>query len=430
MRFYPRSLFGRNALLLAALIVVGQLLGALVFNQFVLQPRNARYAESTADTVHAVEQALLAIDPPARPPFIAAYNAAQQAATGSSTPAVLRPLERLAIRAASRRLAQHGIEALWREEAGGMLYVRLRLDGADHWLAADGPYRRQRLPGAALLAWLIGAALAVTGAFLIQRRIDRPLRQLVAATQALGAGGRPPPLAEDGPSEIRSVARSFNRMAEALADAERERTLMLAGVSHDLRTPLAKLRLAVELSGDTEAPGLAADMARHCRQIDTIIDQFLDFARSDDGEAPRPTALDALLRDVLDSAGATREFACRCAPLPRLPLRPRAMQRALVNLVENARRHGAPDFSIEAGPAADGIRISVFDRGPGIAPDRADALIRPFVRGDGARNGPPGAGLGLAIADRIGRLHGGRLDLLPRAGGGLEARLTLPVPLG
>lgn len=430
MRLYPQSLFGRNALLLAALIVVGQLLGALVFNQFVLQPRNARYAESAADSVHAVERALLVIDPPARARFVAAYNAAQQAGTGSGTPAMLRPLERLAIRAVSRRLAQHGIEALWREEAGGMLYVRLRLGGADYWLATDGPYRRQRLPGAALLAWLLGGVLAVVGAFLIQRRIDRPLRQLVAATRTLGAGGRPPPLTEDGPREIRSVARSFNRMAEALANAERERTLMLAGVSHDLRTPLAKLRLAVELSGDTEAPGLAADMARHCRQIDAIIDQFLDFARSDDGEAPQPTALDALLRNALEAAGATAGFACRCEPLPPQPLRPRAMQRLLGNLIENARRHGAPDFAIEAASGAAGIRISVFDRGPGIPPDQADALMQPFARGDGARNGPPGAGLGLAIADRIARLHGGRLELLPRAGGGLEARLTLPAPLG
>lgn len=428
MNLYPKSLFGRNALLLATLIVVGQLLGALVFNQFVLQPRNARYAETTADTVHAVERALLAIDPPARAAFVAAYNAAQ-AGTDAVPPAALRPLERLAIRAVSRRLAEHGIEALWREEAGGMLYVRLRLDGADHWLATDGPYRRQRLPGAALLAWLLGGVLAVAGAFLIQRRIDRPLRQLVAAARALGEGRQPAPLAEDGPSEIRSVARSFNRMTAALAAAERERTLMLAGVSHDLRTPLAKLRLAVELSGDTEAPGLAADMARHCRQIDAIIDQFLDFARSDDGEACQPTAPATLLQEALDAAGAGADFACRCAPLPDLPLRPRAMQRLLVNLIENARRHGAPDFAIEAGRAADGIRISVLDRGPGIAPGEAAALMQPFARG-GARNGPPGAGLGLAIADRIARRHGGRLDLLPRPGGGLEARLTLPAPLG
>jgi len=422
----PYRLFGRNALLLAALIIVGQILGALVFYFFVQQPRTERYAAALAENAAAVAGALQALDGESRQRFVTAFNAGTEH-QGNATAGPGRPLERLMLRQVSSQLALHGIEALWREDSGGTLYLRLRLDGEDYWLASRGPFRRQTIPGAALLAWTLGGALAVLGAFLIQRRLDRPLRALAAAARSLGEGHRPPPLAEEGPEEIRSVGRAFNQMNAALAEAERERVLMLAGVSHDLRTPLAKLRLAVELSGDTEAPGLAADMARHCRQIDAIIDQFLDFARSDDGEPPRRTDLQELLQAALAAAGG-EAFRLEIQPgLPALMLRRQAMLRLLGNLLGNALHHGAPDFVLRASCEGGELRIAVLDRGAGIPPAEAEALMRPFARGSAARGGPPGAGLGLAIVDRIARLHGGSLALLPRDGGGLEARLSLPL---
>lgn len=431
MRLYPDSLLGRNVLLLAGLIMVGQVLGALVFVQFVQRPRIEQFAENIANGVFAVDRGLRSLAPEARAAFVVAFNASQgtepDSHSGNAVVRALRPsVERFMVRQVSARLARLGVDAVWREEDGSRLYVRLRVDGTEHWLVTGGMYWRTGLPRAALLAWMASALLAVLGAMLIQGRINRPLRQLSDAAAAIERGDTPLSMPEDGPRELRTVARGFNRMTTALAAGERERAIMLAGISHDLRTPLAKLRLAVELSGNTDEPGLAADMARHCRQIDSIIDQFLDFARNEGDEAAVHCDLPALLRDVLDDAGASADFRLDVSPLPALQVRRNALSRLLTNLIENARRHGAPDFVLSARTVHGAVRISILDRGPGIAHDRVATLLQPFARGDAARGGTPGAGLGLAIAERIARLHHGQLELLPREGGGLEARLTLP----
>jgi two-component system osmolarity sensor histidine kinase EnvZ len=218
-------------------------------------------------------------------------------------------------------------------------------------------------------------------------------------------------------------------MAADLKRLDEERALLLAGVSHDLRTPLSRIRLGLEMLDGRGDAVLKAGLVQDVADIDAAIGQFLDFARLAEGEAVVPDGdLNAIARELRDRyAGAGKDVAARLAPLPPLALRPRAIQRLIANLMDNALRHGGGQ--IEVTTASEGGRavLEVLDRGPGIPPGEAERMVQPFTRLDVARSGA-GTGLGLAIVDRIARLHGGSVQLLPRDGGGLRARVELPLP--
>jgi two-component system osmolarity sensor histidine kinase EnvZ len=235
-------------------------------------------------------------------------------------------------------------------------------------------------------------------------------------------------VAETGPSEIRAVARAFNQMKDDLKQAQRERSTFLAGVSHDLRTPLARLRLEVEmLDGRVDADTRAA-IVRDLDDMNAIIDQFIDFARSEAAEPLAAVDLSELARGAAERAARSGAVVqCVLAPVPPLMLRPLAMRRLADNLVTNAARHAGGEIVVRTAVGAGEATLSVLDHGPGIPATMAERLKQPFTRRDEARSGASGAGLGLAIADRIAALHGGRLDLVERRGGGLEARVTLPL---
>lgn len=430
MRLAPRSLFGRNLLLLTGMILLGQLLAGLIFFVLVQKPRSGETADMLSQNLVAVRDGLAALPAAARADFVARFNARALAAPlPQDTPERrLLPAERLLVRSISDTLAAQGIEAVWRRERGALL-VRITLDDAPYWLAATGPDfgTRPRLSG--LFSWLAGLAIALIGALLIQRRINRPLTELAAAARAVEAGEAPPALPEDGPTEIATLAGRFNRMQAALADRERTRALMLAGISHDLRTPLTKLRLSVELLGDPPAqaadPTLLASMAGSCRRIDAIISQFIDFARLDETVALEPLDLDALVAEALAAcAGAETVQVLLPAGLSVLGHAP-ALVRLLTNLLDNALKHGAPPVAVEARTDDDTVMLVVRDAGPGIAADALTRLRQPFARGNASRGGPAGTGLGLAIADHIAARHGTALAFARPSGGGVEVQLQL-----
>lgn len=432
MTLFPRSLFGRNVLLIVVLVVVGQLASALLVRQLIVKPRLAQLSVAVARNVGAIRAGLAAMPPAQREAFVAQFNRrAMQgiADDGEGGGQRLSRLERRFVNEASRGIALEGegSEIIWRREAGGSLAVRLRLDGTDHWVNLPGVLPAREFTGAWIAASLTSALLALLGALLIHRHLNRPLRRVVASAHTLAGGGSPQPLPEDGPTEIADLSRSFNQMVRSLAQADDERALMLAGVSHDLRTPLTKLRLGIEILRDKADEELMARMTRGVEEMDAIIGQFLDFARSTESEAPVPVSLDALAAEVAAaSAGQGMPVALEAGNPPPVPLRPRAMRRVLGNLVENAWRHGLPPVAIATGTSGDSVWIEVTDHGGGIAAAQAEALKQPFRRAESTRGGPPGAGLGLAIVDRIVRAHGGTFELLPAASGGLCARISLP----
>ena len=439
MSAWPRSLLGRNLLLIAALVVASQLCAVVLVRQMVLQPRVAQVADGVARNVAALRAGLDVLPPGQRAAFVEAFNRqAAEAERDAGEPPSLRrrtllsPLERRFVQAVARRLDQAEAggtgQARWRRDGAGLLALRVAHGGTDYWLTLPSVFPTREFTGAWLMATVAGGLLALLGAWGLQRHLNRPLAQVVAAARQLSSGRQPEPLPEDGPQEIATVARSFNQMARSLADAERERALMLAGVSHDLRTPLTKLRLGVEIAqAHVDAP-LAASMARSIEEMDAIVGQFLDFARLGDGEAACPASLNELARAVAEAqVDHARAVQLELAAVPDLPVHAQALRRAVDNLVENAWRHGAAPVVLRTGTDAAHAWIEVADHGAGVAVDELERLRQPFARGGGAaRSGVPGAGLGLAIAERVALAHGGRLELHSTPGAGLRARLVLP----
>ena len=429
MKLLPRTLFGRNLLLMAALILFAEISMAVLFRQTVQEPRINRLIEFAQVHTRAIRAALAVMTPEQRERYLAGLR-------GESTTRVIvgdlpaeiasahRPLARLLLTRLEARLGP-GYRAAWEGPPARRLWVGTSIGTQDYWFGMEaGPFIGNF--GSLFLGFAIGAGgLALLGAYLIQRRINQPLRALARAASGVGRGQMEMPPMDDAPTEIAQVAASFRQMAADLEAAERERALMLAGVSHDLRTPLAKLRLVTEILSPDVDPELVESMVRNIAAADGVIDQFIAFARLGSDEALQTCDLGEMARDVAKAAAAPLRL--QLAPLPAIECRPVALRRALANLVENALRHGGGEVELRS-EARDGkILLSVLDRGPGIPAAELQRMRQPFTRLEAARGGKPGAGLGLAIVERIARLHRGELILHNREEGGLEAVLSLPV---
>ena len=304
--------------------------------------------------------------------------------------------------------------------------VRVRVQLDDAVLVIDVPRKRLYTGTLTLFVlWLAGTALLLFGlAALFMRNQVRAIRRLAAAAEAFGMGRDQGPIRPEGASEVRQAATAFNRMQERIRRFLQQRTEMLAGVSHDLRTPLTRLRLALamipaEVAMEADVPGMTDDVA----EMDRMIDGYLAFARGEDAEQARPTDIRAMLREVAAAAGrGGASVEVESAPALVLKLRADAVRRALTNLVDNATRH-ARRIVLSAQPSgARLVQVTIDDDGPGIAPERREGVFKPF-----ATSAAGGTGLGLTIARDIVRAHGGDITLEQSPLGGLRARLVLPV---
>jgi two-component system osmolarity sensor histidine kinase EnvZ len=435
MKLVPRTLFGRNVLLMIALIALGQLASGFAFWQYVQRPRVAQLAALTAQYVSAMHVLATSSTPEQLERLRQRINASTRIhmllAEGPArpydtprTPAVrafLRPFE-AALRADP---ATRDDVVEWHGGGERAIWIGVRGMSVETWLVLS--VDRFEIEPSWFWLWLpwLVVAPAVAGAYVIQRRINRPLAQLAQSAEALGRGEHPSPMSEDGPAEIAAVAKSFNGMSAGLERSERERTIMLAGVSHDLRTPLTKMRLAAAmLEGQVDAE-LLRSVNHSVAEIDATVGQFLDFARAGEGEDAAPGAIDALLLELAaEFAAEGHEFALDIDALPMTRFRPIAMRRVFSNLMRNAVVHARSGYAIAAKMHGERIEVCVLDRGPGIAEGDVERMKRPFVRSE-SNNARSGTGLGLAIVERIVSLHGGTLALKQRKGGGLEACVRL-----
>lgn len=433
----PRSLFQRNLLLIVALILVGQLGSAWLFRTLVTLPRTTLVAESTVRELLAIEGGLSTLPAEQRAAFAEQFNTrVQQAIERTEGPADeaderrwrATRLQRVFLDQLAARWASTGRTLSWRHPGGHVVQVRLEVGQLPYWISLPGLPPAPVFSGAWIAASAATALLAFVGAWLIQRRINRPLNDLVRASAALGRGERAPPLPVEDPGtprEIASVARAFNEMVASLDQSERERTLLLAGLSHDLRTPLAKMRLATEMLDGRAEAALLGTVNRNIDAMDGLLDRFLDYVRSNEGEREPPAEADlnSLVHEALALCPGD-DVQLKLGAVGLHPLRRQGIVRLVLNLVVNAQRHGAAPIEVATGEDPQVLWLEVRDRGPGIDPALVDALKQPFRRGDPARGTPGGAGLGLAIVDRVARVHGARFDLLPREGGGLLARVA------
>ncbi len=271
--------------------------------------------------------------------------------------------------------------------------------------------------------WLAGSALLLFSiAALFMRNQVRAIRRLAAAAEAFGMGRDRGPIKLEGATEVRQAASAFNRMQARISRFLTQRTEMLAGVSHDLRTPLTRLRLALAmLPADASQRQDIADMTGDLEEMERMIGGYLSFARGEGQEQAQSVDLSAMLTDVVAAARrAGAEVALDAPASLILSLRPDALRRAMTNLVDNARRH-AHHITLSVLPGGRNVEVLVDDDGPGIAPDRRESVFRPFETGGG------GTGLGLTIARDIVRAHGGDILLEESPMGGLRARIRLPL---
>jgi two-component system osmolarity sensor histidine kinase EnvZ len=427
---WPRSLFGRLALLLLLAILISQVAAIYLFRQ----DRAALLARQFTDTklvqLRALRAALVATDPRVADATLARFDEAYHAR-------IVPDEERQFVGGTPQNPLLLELEQRLKKELGPgtelriqprlqLLWIKLVAGSSAYWAGFPLPPRPVDDAPSLAVEWSVVILIVMlVGAYAFARVLARPLRQLNTAVASVGQGKWPPPLPESGPSEIVNLNRGFNRMLSNLRQIEQDRALLLAGVSHDLRTPLSRLRLGVEV--ETHDEQARQGMVDDIEEMDRIISQFLDFAREGRDaplEAHDPNDIVATVVERHRRAGHDVRFARD--ELPRLPLRATAFLRLVSNLVDNALRHGSPPVEISTHVANGSVVLEVADRGRGIAPDQVEYLKRPFTRGEPARSGAAGAGLGLAIVERIARLHGGTLDLLPRQGGGTLARLTLP----
>lgn len=432
MKWLPRTLGVRAFLLIALLIVASLAASGWLLRQSEREPRAHQLAQMIAAVVNLTRAAVLSSDPALRPALLDEMAASEgirvfPAEHNERLGAISDdPLTRLMTAEVRRQLGQETRFAA----AGDSLdefWVSFFIGDEEFWLAMP----RERIEQSQAWQWLGGVALvlllALAGGGLIARQVGKPLRELAHAARLIGRGESPAPVVETGAAETAEVARAFNQMSADLAAIERERSLVLAGISHDLRTPLTRLRLAAEFIGESATrDGVIADV----EQMDAVVGQFLDYARLGEQENAATTDLAALAR----SAAAPylhRGVMLELADQPPVPVRPLLLQRALANLLDNAVKYGGDEITLKLGnttwqgrPAA---QFAVLDRGPGIAVENLEIAKRPFIRLDASRGGIGGSGLGLAIVERAARLHGGEFRLQQRDGGGLCATLTLPV---
>ena len=442
MMRWPRSLFGRSVLLLVLLLVASQVLWLAIFRSMVQVPRLERLATYMLDQEALLQQALGAAPPAERAALLhalagrqgtrlVAANLAANPAANTMTAEIGRGTNaRFSMLIAPLRSAlgpQRQVH--WQRDGDQRIWINTHIAGEDYWL---GFPVAGLLPATGRLLVLGSAAtllLSLVGAWLIQRQIRRPLRELTDASAAVAEGRLASALPVDAPLEIATVAASFMRMTASLERAEQERTLMLAGVSHDLRTPLAKLRLCIEMLRAEADASLIESMVRSIDSADAVIGQFIDYARigcDEGGQWGDPCEL---------ATSVAQEYAGRCDCQIRLvteevePLlmRPVALRRAIANLVGNACHYAGGEIVLQVRATGQTLCIETLDRGPGIPAAELTRLRQPFARLAARRGNVTGAGLGLAIVERIAALHHGRLVLTNRADGGLAATLELPL---
>jgi len=431
------SLFWRTFFFLALLLVGCIVAWLQTFRALEYEPRALQSAQQLASLVNLSRAALVHSDSIARVSLVktlADEEGLRIAPREPSDTYRLYDADSLSRNVSERLRLRLGANTVVAREVNGAtgLWIGFTIDGDPYWLLTD-PSRIGPVAGTTWLIWLGTAALlSLAGAALIARLINNPLKKLSFAASRVREGDFNASQLNEAvaTSEIREVNIGFNRMAQRLSKIEQDRALMLAGISHDLRTPLARLRLETELS--VADPQAREHMAADIEQVNAIIDKFLDYARPDHLQ-PQEVSLN----QVVDAA----VFALAADPNTRVSVNipPETivmgdaveLQRVFSNLLENAQRYGKdPEtgiakVEIAAKAKDDFVLVKLRDHGQGVAPGILEQLTQPFFRGDESRTSATGTGLGLAIVDRAIARMGGRFALANSSTGGLAAHMKL-----
>ncbi len=436
LRRFPMSLFWRTFLLLSVMLGSGILGWVYTLRYLELEPRGVQAAQQIASLVNLSRAALRYTDQLNRLSLV--KNIAEQEAVR------LQPrepgdrwepfeIDRFTRTIGAELRSRLGPQTIVASSVNGTtgLWVGFLIESDNYWLQADQNRVQSAMTGRTTMA-VIGLTLLLTlgGSALIAGIINQPLRQLSVATSRIREGEFGSRLDEETSTrEIRELNRGFNRMARELAKIEEDRAVMLAGISHDLRTPLARMRLETEISvADEEA---RRNMALDIDQLDAIIDKFMDYARPTQVKLA-PVMLSPLVDRVIASVRNTEHIriTSRVAIDARVIADETELARVFANLFENARRYGrsgdgVAHVSVTYARSGHWIIVSVRDHGPGVPQAMLARLTTPFFRGDAARTHAGGAGLGLAIVDKTMTRMGGQFDISNAPDSGFVAHIRL-----
>ncbi|SHM87048.1 ATP-binding protein [Rhizobacter sp. OV335] len=430
------SLFWRTFFLLAVLLTGGIFAWVQTFRALEFEPRAVQAAQQIASLVNLSRAALRYADGINRVTLVKTMSDQEAVRVLPREPG--DKWEAFEVDRFSRAIGQELRTRLGPDtivatavNGNGGLWVGFSIEKDPYWLQAD-PTRVRPLAGSTWLLWVSIALLAtVVGSAAIARLINQPLRDLSFAASRIRDGEYESQLDENTlTSEIRQVNMGFNRMARELAKVEEDRAVMLAGISHDLRTPLARLRLEAEMSvHDEEAK---RNMALDIDQLDAIIDKFMDYARPGETKLV-PVHVSSLVEREMQGFRDPSQIriVSRVAIDTKVMADEIELGRVFQNLFENARRYGRSADSgiarVHVSYARTGpwVILSVRDHGPGVSHDKLKQLTTPFFRGDAARTAATGAGLGLAIVEKAVQRMGGNFELSNASDGGLVAHVRL-----
>lgn len=434
------GLFSRSFLLLAGLMLVSLGAWLQVFFSMEEGPRATQMAQRVTTAVSITRSALVYAPTSVRPALLLDLATKESLRVQPREAAdVLQPLPNSNywnhVAAEIKDRLGPDTHVMWTVNQAPGIWVSFEINNDQYWLVFD----REQLGLTAGVEWFGWGAtallLALVGAAISVRFVNRPLAQLAKVAQQLARGETPSPLPEKGPAEIRDMNIAFNRMARDIRQTEADREIMLAGISHDLRTPLARMRLEIEMSNVTDEARQAID--EDLGQIDHSIGQLMEYARPAGIVPEQGVDVSSVLHDLFErershTESLGGELTADIEPNLYAKISAHDLKRIVGNLIENARRYGRTPSDgrayIELSGKQQGniLAIEVRDRGTGIAPTDVQRLLRPFSRGESARTGVSGAGLGLAIVERLLGQVGGQLELISHPQSGLVARIEIP----
>ncbi|MCX7168258.1 MAG: ATP-binding protein [Rhodocyclales bacterium] len=432
----PRTLFGRTALVIALVSFVFQVFTLAVITFFALTPLGRDATDDFAALMLGTAQAWQSTSAADKPKLQKRINR----------------LHRLQVQDPSREVSEFTsllpyfglLESALSTRSGQPIALRTsHAEDGESWYWADLPVAgtavRVGFPAsrvavqpslAVLLILSVGALVALITSAWLAHRLIAPLSRLSAATQRIGQGRRLEPLPEDGPAELATLAREFNRMGEQVEELLANRTTLLAGISHDLRTPLARIQLALGMISEKPDAELLGRVLRDVEGMNELIARCLEVGRDFSERETAEIELCDLLADVItELAHPGTEIRGHQGPDCQLRVRPLALKRILSNLIDNAQRYGAGEaIDIEYRIVDDHVDILIKDRGPGIPEGEREAVFRPFYRLEPSRSSRTGgSGLGLAIVRQLASANGWSVELSPRMGGGTIACVRVPL---
>jgi two-component system osmolarity sensor histidine kinase EnvZ len=431
MKILPRSAFGQTVLLIGFLLFINQLVSYISFAIYVIEPNNKQRDELLAKQIRVVFLDLEdeSLSPRMAQAFqeqtgIGVYRESTALKLGLSQamhyPYRSIQMSELLGGEAEVRISEGDEYLFWiRAPQAPNLWVKIPLDGLEKSNFSLSP----------LIFFLsIIGLLSVFGGWLFVRQLNSPLKSLQHAAIDVARGDFHEPLSERGTSEVVAVTQAFNHMSASIKQLEENRNLLIAGISHDLRTPLTRIRLASEMMSSEDEflkDGIEGDID----DMNNIIDQFIDYIRHDNKDKRELLNINQIIKEVIHiETPPDRAINFIPSQCPKIPLIQVSIRRAIANLIQNALRYTSDDIEIFTGVDAKkkSVYFIVSDHGDGIPKGDIENLFQPFTQGDSARGGE-GSGLGLAIIKRIIMGHDGKIELRNKEEGGLAAKVYLPL---